>query len=168
MKSNFFKWSKFYNECIICGLVEFRHKAKGKCLKCYTKERTHRRMDYFRDHNFNKYRLKNENPSLGYIGEKDSEILLNVNKLHGNSKYDFEWKGKKIDVKTSMFHKNKYWKFLLKTQKGLVDYFLLICKDMNKNTKYIFLIPDKEIKPNHFIISLFNMSKYKKYLWKVR
>lgn len=167
MKSIQTGWSKYYNECIICGHTTFRHKGKGKCLKCYTKIRTHKRINYFRNHNLIKSRIKSrENPSLGLIGEIEVENKLNITKLPNYMKYDYNWKGKKIDVKTSLFHRNSYWKFCLKKQKGLVDYFIIICKDINKSTQYMFLIPDKEINSNNLVISLKTIKKYKKYLWK--
>ena len=29
------KWSREYERCSACGTTEFRHQAKGQCLRCY-------------------------------------------------------------------------------------------------------------------------------------
>lgn len=77
--------------------------------------------------------------------------------------------GKKLDVKTATFNSTyRFWKFLLYRQKSKIDFFLILCKDKEKKTQYIFLIPDKDIKRNNLIISLKNIKKYYKYLLKVR
>jgi len=32
------KWSRQYDKCIKCGTTEYKHNAKGLCVKCYKKE----------------------------------------------------------------------------------------------------------------------------------
>jgi len=95
-----------------------------------------------------------------------------------NRPCDLEWKGKLVDVKTGIKQKlsNKHingervegntyrWKFLLKKQKGKVDLFFIICKDLEEKVQYIFLIPDKDIKSKNLNISENKVHKYSKYL----
>ena len=35
------KWAMKYNKCIICGTIERKHIAKGKCINCYANEFYH-------------------------------------------------------------------------------------------------------------------------------
>ena len=79
---------------------------------------------------------------------------------------DIKWQDKLVDVKTAIFNiKTNRWKFLLSKQKGKVDLFLVFCKDSEERTKYIFLIPDKDLKFKNLNISLRSIGYYKKYLF---
>lgn len=80
---------------------------------------------------------------------------------------DIEWKGKLIEVKTASIRKNQ-WKFLLYKQRGYCDYFIFFCKNENKETEHIFMIPDCDIKVNNLSISKNMAHKYEKYKMKVR
>ncbi len=105
------------------------------------------------------------------IGELEAVKILK-NSIDRNKQerasFDILWEGKKIDVKTSHYKTYKdrmgkngnaicssRWKFKL-TQRGLVDYFLLICFE-NDKISYVFLIPDKEFGDNKY----FNLPKSK-------
>ncbi len=129
------------------------------------KERSKRRLEYFR----NRQRLlsKNKNrASIGFIGEIEAKDIFKTGKLPNNAGADFNYKNKLIDVKTALPTKNGnkfHWKFLLYKQKGKIDYFLIICKDFDKRTKYMFMIPDKDLKLNNLHISEKNIIKYLKY-----
>ena len=130
--------------------------------------RSTRRRKYFRDRRRNLVKGKE---SLGFVGEMETAKLLGEDKLPNKSGSDFEYIGKSIDVKTALPTKNGKnfrWRFLLYTQKGKVDFFLIICKDINKKTKYMFLIPDNDIKVKNLSISEKSVNKYINYLWKVR
>ncbi len=115
--------------------------------------------------------------SVGYKGEIEALSILKGSKRIFKP-CDLEWKGKLVDVKTGIKHLyvNKHvngdrvsgntykWKFLLSKQKGKVDYFLVICKDLDERIEHIFLIPDKEIEVKNLSIPEKNIHKYSKYL----
>jgi hypothetical protein len=101
---------------------------------------------------------------LGYIGEIEAESILLTNKLPNHSGADFRYKGKLVDVKTSLPDKRGYWKFNLYKQKGKIDYFLFICKNRDKKTEYIFLIPNSKLKRNNLCIHINKTKGYLKYL----
>lgn len=103
--------------------------------------------------------------ALGQTGEREAEIILGIKRNPRRSKTDFNWNGKTIDVKTSKYYKEGYWKFNLCKQKGLCDLFLVICKDYNSVTINIFLIPDKDLTRNSLIITRNKLSKFSKYLF---
>jgi len=122
-----------------------------------------RSLDYYHKNKKGEY-------SIGYIGELEAKNILHTKKIDKKFGYDFVWKNKKIDVKTSIIKKHpkwntNYWKFLLYHQKGKVDYFLIICKDVGKKTKYIFLIPDKDLPNNNLVINIHKVNKYFRYLF---
>ena len=128
------------------------------------KERHKRRLEYFRIRSMSN-RIHG-GISLGYKGEMEARSIFKEDKLPNKSGADFKVKGKLIDVKTAIPTKTKYgwrWKFLLYSQKGIVDYFLIICKDKDRKTKYMFLIPDKEIKVNNLSITEKTAKRYRKY-----
>ena len=115
--------------------------------------------------------------SLGYKGELLAQKLLKGSERI-NRPCDLKWEGKLVDVKTGIKHKisNKHvngkrvdgktyrWKFLLSKQKGKIDLFFIICKDLENKVQYIFLIPDKDIKNKYLNISENKVNKYSKYL----
>ena len=109
--------------------------------------------------------------SIGVKGEKEIEIVLEVEKRPLGFGCDYVWKGKLIDIKTSLpSKKNKYghqyWKFNLYKQKGKIDFFLCICKNEDKTTEYVFLIPDKDLFKKNLTIPIKKVKKYFKYLLK--
>jgi hypothetical protein len=108
-------------------------------------------------------RRRKGSTSIGYIGELQAEKLLLTSKLPNYCKADFKYKGKFVDVKTSLPDKRGYWKFNLYKQKGKIDYFLIICKNKDKRTEYIFLIPDKELKKNNLCIHIDKVKRFLKY-----
>jgi hypothetical protein len=84
---------------------------------------------------------------------------------------DLEWTGKKIEVKTSIKYlmpgpnnKTYRWKFYLRKQLRKVDLYFLVCQDKDKKVKYIFLIPDKEIKVQNLSIPESKINKYSRFL----
>ena len=115
--------------------------------------------------------------SLGYGGELLAQTILKGSKrIHRPS--DLQWEGKLVEVKTAKkqllsnkniqgtrISGNTYrWKFLLTKQKGKVDLFFLICKDINDNVQYILLIPDKDLRFNNLSITEHTIRKYSKYI----
>jgi hypothetical protein len=129
------------------------------------KERSKKRLDYFKKYQLARAGHPETYIGLGHIGEQEALIILNESKRLSR-KIDLEWHGKRVDIKTSLFHENgdwKGWKFWLKTQRGLCDFYLLICKDRNMNNSHLFLIPEKEIDKNHMVISLSKISFFEKY-----
>ena len=92
--------------------------------------------------------------------------ILKEDKLPNHSGADFRVKGKLIDVKTDIFSsKRNGWQFDCTKQKGKIDYFLCIAKDINKKTKYMFLIPDRDFSTKYLWISPKNVNRYSKYLF---
>ena len=134
------------------------------------KLRSRKRLEYFRE--YQRKRLKKLGIKVGIgLGWKGEQEAINI--LKGSNKYtrqiDLIWKDKLVDVKTAKPSCSKgiwYWKFLLYKQKGIVDFFLFICKDLEEKTKHILLIPDKDIKKNNFSIPLRKEKDYLKYLLK--
>lgn len=108
--------------------------------------------------------------SLGKKGELEAiEILGLEEKLERGSLSDLKWRNKFLDVKTDIFDKKRNgWQFDCTKQKGKIDYFLLIAKNINQKTEYIFLIPDKDFITKYLWISPRNINNYMRYLWKVR
>mgnify|MGYP001617494574 CR=1 FL=1 len=131
------------------------------------KLRSIKRKKYFRDRRRKLYQYHGK--SIGFMGEAEALTLLKVKeKLPNGYKVDIKWKGKLVDVKTAIYSKKKRgWDFLLTRQKGIADLFLIICKDENKKTQFIFLIPDKEIKTKGFYVSKRNLHKFHKFEMKV-
>lgn len=112
-----------------------------------------------------------------YAGEKHAlEILKGSTRAYG-TKYDLEWNGFRIDIKTaqltrsqSRYKENTYtgswaWKFRVEKQRGIVDFFLCIGLGEKKEILKIFLIPDSEMKVNSPAIG-FKKSKYDPFLIK--
>ena len=135
-----------------------------------SKERNKRRLEYFRQYQLTRLGRPNTYIEIGHIGEQEALIILNGSKKLSR-KVDLEWNGKRIDVKTSSFHKRTHWMgwyFWLKKQRGICDFYLLICKDMNKNNSHLFLIPEKEIDKNSLTISQTKINLFEKYQLKVR
>ena len=153
------------------------------------KNRSKRRQEYFREYrrlhpqkyNPNSKRKKSHyepyGTSLGFKGEiLAQDYLKGAKKI--NRPCDYSWQGKLVDVKTAIKQKmtNKHvngeivktstyrWKFLLEKQKGKVDLFFIICKDLEDRVEYIFLIPDKDISCKNLSISEKRIEKYSKYL----
>ena len=133
------------------------------------KLRSNGRRQYFRDR---AAEIRHSTPgnfdSIGYIGE---ELGLHV--LVGSKKIgrpcDLDWRGKLVDVKTALPTNNTNggkprWKFLLTKQKGIADFFLIICKNIDNTVQYIFLILDKDIKYKNLSFSSEGALKYSKYL----
>ena len=137
-----------------------------------------RRRLYARDYNWR--RSGRTDYSLGFKGEiiaqeflKDSELIKGIHRYPGI--HDLDWNKYKIDVKTSKpskyltpsrNKKNWYgitWKFFLKKQRGIVDFFFLICMNNNEKIIKMYLIPDKEIKTSYLSIGIYK-SKYDKFL----
>lgn len=140
------------------------------------KARSKRRLEYFREYRRLHRQYASHGTSLGYKGEEIAqEYMKGAIKIHRPC--DYSWNGKLIDIKTSIKTKmtNKHvngerveasayrWKFLL-TQKGKVDLFFIICKDIEDKVQYIFLIPDAELKCKNLSISENQIHKYSKYL----
>ena len=149
------------------------------------KARSQKRKEYFKEYrrkhpqkySYKKGKYNYIGTSLGYRGE-----MMALNILKGSKKInrpcDLKWKGKLVDVKTGIKRKlsNKHlngkrvkgntyrWKFLLEKQKGKVDLFFIICKDLEEKVQYIFLIPDKDIKTKNLNICENKAYKYSKYL----
>lgn len=127
------------------------------------KARSKKRLDYFRDYT---RKRNNGGIGIGFVGEREALAELDGSQMmyRNECKYDIEWRGKKIDVKTSMPSKDYgYWKFLLTRQKGIVDYFLIICKDANEKTRHMFLIPDKALMKNNLSLTKKNIHLFCKY-----
>lgn len=85
---------------------------------------------------------------------------------HTTGKYDIEWNGYKIDVKTSRLNLGKRclrWKFLLKQQD--VDYFCLVCF-INESLEHILLIPRRILLYDNLSITKKSLLKYKQYIVK--
>ena len=159
-------WSRHFKFCIACKSNCYNHLARGLCARCYLKKRTKTRREYFRVKK-QKERL-NKNGyfvSVGRMGEIEAEKILKVEKNTRDIISDYTWKGKLVDVKTAV-EKNDAWKFLLYRQKGKIDYFLLILKDKQKKTLYMFLVPDKDIKKNNLRIGKKKLNNYCKYILK--
>lgn len=120
---------------------------------------------YQRDH---KKEYISSGSSLGYLGEEEGLGLLSGSRRKFRPS-DLEYEGKLIEVKTAIKQlshtstKAFVWKFYLK-QLRQVDKFLIICKDFDKSTKYIFLIPDKDLKIKNLAISANKIKKYSQYL----
>lgn len=130
------------------------------------KARSTRRKGYFRDRTRKITDVKN---TIGYEGEVETMGILGLeeqDKLVKNSPADFEYKGKFIDTKTSSFLKRKAWQFTLNRQRGKTDYFLCICKDILGKTRYMFLIPDEDVKVDYLWISEKRAESMEKYLIK--
>lgn len=136
------------------------------------KKRSLKRKEYFLKRSRRIYGNKNINPKLYRIGELEAIKLLNGSidrNKDTTGSYDISWQDKKIDVKTDIFsdyHGSWGWQFDCSKQKGKVDYFLCIAKNMDKQTKYIFLIPDNSFPTKTIWISLKNINKYEKYLFR--
>lgn len=141
------------------------------------KLRSVRRKKYFREYRrLHPQRYESYGESLGYKGEVLAQDYMK-GAIRINRPSDYKWKGKLVDVKTSTKTKtfnrhvngervetNVYrWKFLL-TQKGKIDFFFLICKDLEDKVQYIFLVPDADLTSKHLSISENQVSKYLKYL----
>lgn len=137
--------------------------------KRHDKERYQSRLAYWKE-----YRKKHRRPrnpasktSVGFEGEDEALKIL-----EGSERYtreiDLIWKGKLIDVKTAIKSQMKEsktysWKFSLK-QKGKVDYFLLILKNLDRTTDRVLLVPDKAINPKSFRIAESRLPLYDKYI----
>ncbi len=139
----------------------------------YEKERYSSRLEYWREYrrkhkskHKQECRYKGKN-SLAYQGEAEALLILEGSeKIRRPS--DLRWRDKLIDVKTAIKERAKEsniyrWKFCL-TQFRKIDFYLIICKETDKSTKYIFLIPDKDIEHKYFTISDKTISRYSKYL----
>lgn len=157
--------------------MPYKEGSWGERAKIRSKKRTSYFREYRREHpSKSAYKRKTKddiNPTFGRMGELEAlKILrgaLDKNK-EGIGKYDIEWNGFKIDVKTSNIMCTKdgtvRWKFMLK-QIDIVDYFLILCFN-NGLLEYTLLIPSGDIKHlKHLSISKKNLpSKYGKYLVK--
>ncbi len=134
------------------------------------KERNKKRLEYFRKYSLVRTGHLESYISIGYMGEQEALIILEGSKKLSR-KIDLEWFGKLVDVKTSSFHNKLYWKgwkFWLEKQRGLCDFFLLICKNMDGGNSHLFLIPEKEISKNCIMISINKLNLFEKYRLKVR
>lgn len=135
------------------------------------KERSKGRLEYFKKSQLARLGHPRTYIGIGHIGEQEALIILRGSKKLLRKEVDLEWNGKKIDVKTSSFHNKPFWSgwtFWLKKQRGLCDFYLLICKDMNKNNSYLFLIPEKDISKDSLTISQTKINLFQKYQLKVR
>jgi len=131
------------------------------------KKRSKERLKYFLKYRRQRYEPK----SLGYKGEIYAQEILKGSRLI-YSKIDIKWGGKTIDIKTSKPIENwsrsrkkpsLSWKFYVKTQRKIADYFLLIGMDKYEIVKKVFFIPDSQIYVNTINIGIRN-SKYNKFL----
>jgi len=130
--------------------------------------------DYYKNNRGKKSKIKR-------LSSYDTEIEA-VNILKGsvriNSIYDLDWFDKKVDVKACCYEKVKLklkgkvyysyrWRFSTKRQKGIVDYYFLIGKDeKGEKTKFMMLIPEKEVTKTAVSISQKNFHKFTRYLIK--
>ena len=137
--------------------------------------RNKKRLKYFAEHNYKRnHGLLKKRTDLGYIGEEEALKILNGS-IRYSREIDLIWNGKKIDVKTATvcfegkYYNHPRWRFTITPQKGKCDYFIFICKNKTKETRYIFIIPDKEISNKiSLTITETKVNKFKKYRLKVR
>ena len=129
------------------------------------KNRSAKRSKYFRER---ARKLSNYKEGLGLSGEKEIEDRLALgDHLPRKAKFDYFWKNKKIDVKTSIYNERiGRWTFTLDRQRGIVDYFICLCRSERGETKYIFLIPDKDVTMDFLELRPRTINKYFKYLMK--
>jgi len=140
------------------------------------KLRSKRRLEYFRQYarekgreHINRKSSPNEHDSLGTYGEKIALTKLEGSEWLG-SPCDLRWKGRKIDVKTSIPQAYKLkgyeyprWKFYLKQE--IVDAFLLICLDEQRKVQRMYMIPYEAITTKHVTINVIQKkpTKYSQY-----
>ena len=84
------KWSNKHSKCIECGLVKWKHQAKGLCRRCYKrvyrktpsgKAERKRYWQKWYEKPSNKLKIKNYDYIYKYgIGLKEKEALLNEQK----------------------------------------------------------------------------------------
>ena len=128
-------------------------------------ERSKRRKSYFqqkKEEYFKRLGLK-YHEGVGYVGEGEALQVLKVKDRSSDRSFDILWNNKKVDVKTAIINKSR-WQFDLHRQKGKIDYFLILCKNKKKETQYMFLIPDEDLKVKGLVISENRIMKYKDYL----
>lgn len=137
--------------------------------KEYDKSRYSSRIQYWKNYRkLHPIKYNSHGESLGYKGEELAlKVLVGSKRIFRPS--DLEWKGKRVEVKTSIKYsmpdtKNFRWKFYLNRQVGKVDLFLLICEDKDKKVEYIFLIPEKEITVKNLSIAESKIYKYSRFL----
>jgi hypothetical protein len=131
-----------------------------------------KRRKYFREYrriNPQIIHYKHHGTSIVYKGEVDGMRWLKAERNEDRF-IDLNWRGKKVEVKTSKPHpltykntKTKRWKFYLK-QKGIADLFLIICLDMSGSVYKVFLIPDKEMVAKNLTFTENSIKKYSKFL----
>lgn len=145
------------------------------------KNRAKRRRKYHRD----RYYLKRAElirtgkldvtKNIGSWGEIIAEKLLG-GKRAGKKKWDIDWHNKKVEVKTArpsknnrkyengiLIHYTEVWKFWIKTQLGIPDYYILICLNKDKKVMRIYFIPSEKIK-NKSTIRIATSNRSKNYL----
>jgi hypothetical protein len=129
------------------------------------KARNIRRRKYFRERSRLLNGVKN---TISFESEQEALARLHIpNKLFRFEVADILWKGKYIDVKTDKFSLERNgWQFDCSKQKGKIDYFMCVAKDINGKTQYIFMIPDKSFSTKYIWISPNNIYKYMKYLFR--
>jgi hypothetical protein len=102
------------------------------------------------------------------IGRKYELLALKIlqgsidrNKDNFHGKWDIEWNGKKIDVKSKSEIRKGGWDFVGRKDNDEPDYYLLFCVDNNKVVKLLF-IPKDIFGKGCYISSM--KSKYDKYI----
>lgn len=86
------------------------------------KERSKRRKEYF----LKAIKGHRKGNHLKLKGEKIARKILPGAKYVDKSSHDFEWKGKKIEVKYSNPHNGRWYFHITNEQQKKSDYFLLI------------------------------------------
>ncbi|MFA5445976.1 MAG: hypothetical protein WC262_13490 [Bacteroidales bacterium] len=81
---------------------------------------------------------------------------IDKNRDSFRGKWDIEWNGKRIDVKSRQFNSRRGWKFTKKENNNEADYYLLFCLNNEKIEKLIF-VPKKIFKEG---IGIGKKSKY--------
>lgn len=125
------------------------------------KERSKRRREYFRV-----YHLKGKplrvptgcSVDIGRLGEVvGARVFPGANKRGYASHWDLEWKGKKVEVKTSVLglHGNAQprWFFFVGSQVGKVDCFLFVCLDEQQVVRRLYLLPGDLIRTRNISIT---------------
>jgi hypothetical protein len=128
------------------------------------KKRSKKRLVYFREYSKTRRLKLGRKPGIGRIGE---EFFLQTfsGSVWTGKPYDIDWKKLKIDIKTSLprkLYNRERWKFCLERQKGIVDYFFLVCLNPDRTIADLYFIPETLPVKNVSILTN-GKSKYHKY-----
>jgi hypothetical protein len=154
--------------CYNTGDMPYKTGVWGEQAKMRSKER----LEYFRLKLHARRVLKD---TIGHKGELFAERILENSKLV-NKIYDIEWGDKKVEVKTAMLRsiivRDKYgsyifknWRFNIRRQHGIADYFFLVCLNEVKEVIAAYFIP-AHVMPAHDVRLGINRSRYSQYLIK--